>query len=53
MRSRTSFWNPFMTDKTTISAATPSAIPAMEAAEMKDMKPFRRDTSARRRPDRV
>ena len=30
MRSRTSFSNPFITDSTTISAATPSAIPAIE-----------------------
>ena len=38
MRSRSSFWKPFMTERTTISAATPSASPAMEISAMKDMK---------------
>jgi hypothetical protein len=38
MRSRISFWKPFITDSTTINAATPSAIPAMEISEMKEMK---------------
>ena len=42
MRSRTSFWKPFMTDSTMISAATPSAMPTMDAAEMKEMNPLRR-----------
>ncbi len=41
MRSRTSFWKPFMTDSTTISAATPSAMPSMEMSEMKEMKLLR------------
>ena len=36
MRSRTSFWKPFMTDSTTISAATPSAIPAIDVAATKE-----------------
>ena len=30
MRLRSSSWNPFITDSTTISAATPSAMPAIE-----------------------
>ena len=30
MRARSSFWNPFITDSTTISAATPSAMPTIE-----------------------
>jgi hypothetical protein len=41
IRSRTSFWNPFMTESTTISAATPSAMPATDSAAMNDMKPLR------------
>jgi hypothetical protein len=42
MRSVTSLRKPFITDSTTISAATPSAMPSIEAAEMKEMKPLRR-----------
>ncbi len=42
MRSRTSVWKPFITDSTTISTATPSAMPTMEMAEMKLMKRLRR-----------
>ena len=42
MRARSSFWNPFITESTTISAATPSAIPAIEMSEMKLMKWLRR-----------
>ena len=42
MRSRTSFWKPFMTESTMISAATPSAMPSMDTPEMKEMKPLRR-----------
>ena len=38
MRARSSFWNPFITDSTTISAATPSAMPAMDISDMKEMK---------------
>ncbi len=38
MRARSSFWKPFMTDSTTISAATPSAMPSIEVSEMKEMK---------------
>ena len=41
MRSVTSFWKPFITDSTTISAATPSAMPATEMSEMKEMKLLR------------
>ena len=36
MRSRTSFWKPFMTESTMMSAATPSAIDATDIAEMKE-----------------
>jgi len=42
MRVRSSCWKPFMTDSTTISAATPRAMPNMEMAEMKEMKWLRR-----------
>ena len=42
MRVRISDWKPFITDSTTISAATPSAIPAIEMSEMKLMKWLRR-----------
>ena len=42
MRVRSSFWNPFITESTTISAATPSAMPAMDISEMKEMKWLRR-----------
>ena len=38
MRPRNSFSNPFITDSTTISAITPSAIPSIEINEMKEMK---------------
>ena len=41
MRSRTSFWKPFITDSTTISAATPRAMPDIEIIEMKEMKRLR------------
>ena len=40
--ARSSFWKPFITESTTISAATPSAMPAIEMAEMKLMKWLRR-----------
>jgi hypothetical protein len=40
---------PFITDRTMISAATPSAIPAIDAAEMNEMKRLRRPE----RPARV
>ena len=49
MRSRTSFWKPFITDSTMISAATPSAMPSIDTPEMKEMKPLRRPA----RPARV
>jgi hypothetical protein len=42
MRSRTSLWNPFITDKTTTSAMIPRAIPRMEIPEMKEIKWLRR-----------
>ncbi len=42
MRSRTSFWKPFITLSTMISAATPRAMPSMETPEMNEMKPLRR-----------
>ena len=38
IRVRSSSWNPFITDSTTISAATPSAIPPIEMSEMNEMK---------------
>ena len=41
IRLRNSSWKPFITDRTTISAATPSAIPAIDVAEMKGMKRLR------------
>src|SRR5664280_134214 len=49
IRSRTSFWKPFMTDRTMISAATPRAMPSIETPEMNEMKPFLRPL----RPARV
>ncbi len=42
MRSRTSFWKPFITLSTMISAATPSAMPSIDTPEMNEMKPLRR-----------
>jgi hypothetical protein len=41
MRSRTSFWKPFITLSTMISAATPKAMPNMETPLMKEMKALR------------
>lgn len=41
MRVRSSVWKPFITDSTTISAATPRAMPSIETSEMKDMKRLR------------
>ena len=41
MRLRSSSWNPFITDSTTISAATPSAIPAIEVSAMNEMNVLR------------
>ena len=49
MRSVTSFWKPFITDRTTISAATPSAMPATEISEINEIKLLR----PLRRPARV
>jgi hypothetical protein len=42
IRVRTSVWKPFITESTTISTMTPSAMPAMEMREMKLMKRLRR-----------
>ena len=42
MRVRSSFWKPFITDSTTISAATPRPMPHIEISEMKEMKWLRR-----------
>ena len=39
MRSNTSFWKPFITLNTMMSAATPKAMPNMETPEMKEMNP--------------
>jgi hypothetical protein len=41
MRLRSSSWNPFITESTTISAATPSAMPAIEISEMNEMNVLR------------
>ncbi len=41
-RSRISRWKPFITESVVMSTATPSAMPMMEASEMKEMKPLRR-----------
>ena len=49
IRSRTSFWKPFITDRTMISAATPRAMPSIDTPEMNEMKPFLRPA----RPARV
>jgi len=38
---RNSFWKPFITDRTTISAATPRKMPAIETKAMKETKPLR------------
>ena len=42
MRSRNSFWKPFITEIVVISAMTPIRMPSIEASEMKEMKPLRR-----------
>ena len=49
MRSRTSFWKPFITLKTMMSAATPKAMPNMDTEEIKEIKRLRRAA----RPARV
>ena len=41
MRARISFSNPFTTESTVMSDATPSAIPASDTAAMKEMKLLR------------
>ena len=43
IRLRSSSWKPFITDSTTISAATPSAIPAIDVSAMNEMKVLRAD----------
>ena len=42
MRVRTSFWKPFITDSTTISAHTPTAMPTIDTSELTPMKRLRR-----------
>jgi hypothetical protein len=42
MRVRTSFWKPFITESTTISAHTPTAMPIIDTRELMLMKRFRR-----------
>ncbi len=49
MRSRTSFWNPFITDNTMIRAATPRPMPSIDTSEMNEMNELRRPA----RPARV
>ena len=41
IRVRSSSWNPFITDSTTISAATPSAMPAIDISAMNEMNVLR------------
>ena len=41
MRLRNSSWKPFITESTTISAATPSAMPAIEISAMNEMNVLR------------
>jgi hypothetical protein len=41
IRLRSSCWKPFITDSTTMSAATPSAIPAIDISAMNEMKALR------------
>ena len=41
IRVRSSSWKPFITDSTTISAATPSAMPAIEVSAMNEMNELR------------
>ena len=49
MRSVTSFWKPFITDSTMISAATPRPMPSIDTREMNEMNALRRPA----RPARV
>ena len=42
MRVRTSFWKPFITESTTISAQTPTKIPIIDTRELIPMKRLRR-----------
>ena len=41
IRLRSSSWKPFITDSTTISAATPSAMPAIDVSAMNEMNVLR------------
>jgi hypothetical protein len=41
IRLRSSSWKPFITERTTISAATPSAIPAIDVRAMNEMNVLR------------
>ncbi len=41
IRLRSSSWKPFITDSTTISAATPSAMPAIDVSAMNEMNELR------------
>jgi hypothetical protein len=41
MRVRSSCWNPFITDSTTMSAHTPSQMPSAEVHAMNEMKALR------------
>ena len=43
MRVRNSCWKPFITDSTTISAATPRAMPAIDVSAMNEMNVLRPD----------
>ena len=47
IRLRSSSWKPFITDRTTISAATPSAIPAIDVSAMNEMKRVAAGAAAR------
>ena len=49
MRLRTSSWKPLTTDSTTISAATPSAMPSIDTPEMNEMKRLLRPPRPARR----
>ena len=41
MRVRSSVWKPFITDSTTISAATPNAMRSIDTSEMNEMNRLR------------
>ena len=52
MRLRTSSWKPLTTDSTTISTATPSAMPIIETRELTPMERVRRLARRYRSPTR-